>query len=96
MRSLLFALLTLLTSSALAEQARTDFGKLGGADYRIDMPPNGNRGLVVYFHGYSIDAVDFPADQPLYRPLQDLAARGYAVIQSGYSRAGWAVEQAHR
>lgn len=94
MRSLLFAFFTLLTSSAFAEQVSTEFGKLGGADYRIDMPANWNRRLVVYFHGYSIDAVDFPADQPLYRPLQDLTARGYAVIQSGYSRAGWAVEQA--
>ncbi|MGI4854159.1 MAG: hypothetical protein ACRYF4_08970, partial [Janthinobacterium lividum] len=34
----------------------TEVGVLGRAEYRIDVPENWNRGLVVFYHGYSESA----------------------------------------
>ena len=65
-----------------------------GATFRIDIPAQWNRGLVVYFHGYSTSVPDLPADKPVFAYLQPMLDRGYAVIQSGYSRPGWSLEQA--
>jgi pimeloyl-ACP methyl ester carboxylesterase len=68
-------------------------GTLDGASYRIDMPSKWNGILIVYYHGYSEHPVVFDKDKP-----NDLgsgfAAAGFAFAQSGYSVAGWAVEQA--
>jgi pimeloyl-ACP methyl ester carboxylesterase len=79
-----------------AAQAKTEFGKLNGAEFRIDVPDDWNHGLVVYYHGYSTEnhGVSFPQDKPLNPGLAAFTKAGYAVIQSGYSRAGWALEQA--
>jgi alpha-beta hydrolase superfamily lysophospholipase len=94
MRILLLLVFTLLASATQAQSAGTETGRLGDADYRIDLPANWNRSLVVYFHGYSIDPIRFRESSPPYTPLKQLVDRGYAVIQSAYSRTGWAVEQA--
>ncbi|HNR90794.1 MAG TPA: alpha/beta hydrolase [Dokdonella sp.] len=94
MRILIFLAGLLLASLAQADAARVDTGTLDGAHYRIDVPAQWNRGLVVYFHGYSIGDVRFDAGRPLPDSLGKLVERGYAVAQSGYSRSGWAVEQA--
>ena len=75
-------------------EPRVDIGEIEGAAYRIDVPENWNRELIVYFHGYSIGQVRFSRERPLYESLAKLVAQGYAVAQSGYSRSGWAVEQA--
>ena len=93
-RRLLLALL--LTSLFPAAQARTEFGKLNGAEYRIDVPSNWNRGLVVYCHGYDPHpgGVGYDNRKPLPPELEVFVKAGYALIQSGYSAGGWAVEQA--
>lgn len=87
--------LTLL-SVVCAAQAKTEFGKLNGAAFRIEVPYNWNRGLVIYYHGYSAEnhGVVFDEKKPLDPRLAVLTKAGYAVIQSGYSQGGWAVEQA--
>ena len=72
-----------------------DTGTLEGATYRIDIPTDWNRGLVVYYHGYAITPVQLPAREPIAPQLRQLVDRGYAVIQSAYSATGWAVEQAY-
>lgn len=104
-RVLLALVLLLACVTASAREPRTvrqpatggasvDVGRLDGADYRIDMPARWNRGLVVFFHGYSPEPVRFrngEALSPMFTPILDA---GYAVIQSGYSAGGWAVEQA--
>lgn len=79
--------------AAAAAGVRTETGTLAGAAFRIDLPARWNRTLVVYFHGYSTDAVRYARDEALAEPLQRLLARGIAVAQSGYSQSGWAVEQ---
>jgi pimeloyl-ACP methyl ester carboxylesterase len=89
----LFLLLGIL---ALHANAKTEFGKLGGAEYRIDIPVNWNHGLVVYCHGYDPHSVGVGYDEkkPLPPELAVFVTAGYALIQSGYSTGGWALEQA--
>jgi len=94
MRLVLLATFLLLTAAGHAADLRTEFGTLDGASYRIDLPERWNRGLVVYFHGYSIGDVRFNGERPLPQALRGVVERGWAVVQSGYSRSGWAVEQA--
>ena len=68
----------------------SDIGMHEGVAYRIDIPSNWNHELVVFYHGYSIDPVTFPP--PLSPMFEPFLQRHYAVLQSAYSQAGWAVE----
>jgi pimeloyl-ACP methyl ester carboxylesterase len=90
--------LSLLCASAAniapAAATRIEFGTQAGASWRIDVPKNWNHELVVYYHGYSTTPVTFAASEPLSPMFDPFLARGYALIQSGYSATGWAVEQA--
>ncbi|WP_263353454.1 alpha/beta hydrolase family protein [Acidicapsa acidisoli] len=66
---------------------------LDNASYRIDMPEKWNGILIVYYHGYSEKPVVFDKDKP--NEISSLFAyAGYAVIQSGYSEIGLAIEHA--
>lgn len=80
----------------LALQAKTEFGKLQGAEFRIDVPDDWNHSLVVYYHGYDPQnhGVVYDSKKPLDPALAVFTKAGYAVIQSGYSQGGWALEQA--
>jgi pimeloyl-ACP methyl ester carboxylesterase len=80
---------------ALPVAATTDVGDLGGAPYRIDIPPSWNGGLVIYCHGYRGAPVQFDARAP-DEMAQTFAPLGYAVAQSGYSAGGYAVREAVR
>ena len=68
-------------------------GTLEGAAYRIDVPRAWNHNLVVFFHGYAPAAMVPEAAEPLMPWLREFVKRGYAVIQSGYSAGGWAIEE---
>ena len=91
-----FALALLVLCGCVPAYAKREFGKLQGAEFRIDIPDDWNHGLVVYYHGY--DAQDhgtgFDPKKPLEPSLAVFTKSGYAVIQSGYSQGGWALEQA--
>ncbi|MDR3388261.1 MAG: alpha/beta hydrolase [Rudaea sp.] len=78
-----------------ATQPVTEMGTLGGASYRIDIPANWNRNLVVFYHGYATTPVIFSVGEKLSPMFDPMLKQGYAVIQSGYSAGGWAVEQAY-
>jgi pimeloyl-ACP methyl ester carboxylesterase len=93
----LFALAVIVSSAAgrAEEKATTDIGTHAGAAYRIDIPANWNRSLIVYYHGYSITPIVFEAREPVSPMFDPLLKRGYAVIQSAYSAEGWAVEQGY-
>lgn len=80
--------------AAVPQAPRVEIGHLDGAGYRIDVPAGWNRGLVVFFHGYSIDPPVFREGERISPMFDPILARGFAVIQSAYSRTGWAVEQA--
>ena len=73
----------------------TEVGFLGGAEYRIDIPRDWNGALVVYFHGYAEHGATFHIAEHLHPDLEALTDRHYAVAQSAYSEAGWAVQQAY-
>jgi pimeloyl-ACP methyl ester carboxylesterase len=91
---LFFVFVACCAASTVAAQS-SDFGRLEGADYRIDMPRNWNHELIVFYHGYSMQPVRFARGErisPMFQPMLD---QGYAVIQSGYSAGGWAVEQGY-
>jgi len=68
-------------------------GKLGEAEYRIDIPNNFNGNLVLYCHGYSPTPGKFQHDQAPDAQLKAFLDSGYAVAQSGYSKGGWAVKE---
>lgn len=72
----------------------TEVGTIEGASFRIDIPAHWNHELVVYYHGYELTPTRFAAGEPLSPMVEQFLARGYALAQSGYSRAGWAIEQA--
>ncbi|HET9834966.1 MAG TPA: alpha/beta hydrolase [Rhodanobacteraceae bacterium] len=93
---LALALLCVAGQAFAAEPSRmqTETGMLQGASYRIDVPARWNHKLVVYFHGYADRPVVFGKHDALSPMFDSLLGRGYAVIQSGYSQGGWAVQQA--
>jgi pimeloyl-ACP methyl ester carboxylesterase len=104
MRALLVIVLLIFcaASAAATEKERvigapahaiTQIGTQDDAGYRIDIPANWNRGLVVYFHGYSIDPVRFEKGEAISPMFEPILKSGFAVIQSAYSQTGWAVEQ---
>ncbi|MBS1813662.1 MAG: alpha/beta hydrolase [Acidobacteria bacterium] len=71
-----------------------EVGTLDGVPYRIDLPDKWNRGLVVYFHGYTHAPVHFREDAPELAKLRHVIRSGYAVVQSAYAQAGWALQSA--
>ncbi len=97
------------TAPLSASQPGTLTGKLGGADYRIEVPAAWNGTLFLYSHGERIVAIEDqerrdgsvgqggpdPADTaPNPDVSQWLLAHRYAIAGSSYSSTGWAVEDA--
>src|ERR1700761_7082491 len=73
----------------------TEVGLLDGAAYRIDIPAHWNHSLVVYYHGYALQPISFHIAERLTGQEQPFFERNYAVIQSAYSKTGWALQQAY-
>lgn len=73
----------------------TEVGLLNGAAYRIDVPKYWNHALVVYYHGYALQPVTFHIASRLVGQTAPIFQRHYAVIESAYSRTGWALQQAY-
>ena len=73
----------------------TEVGDLNGAAYRIDVPQNWNGSLVVYYHGYAEHGATFHVAEHLHPDLETLTDRHFAIAQSAYSEAGWALQQAY-
>lgn len=91
---MLFVAFACGTVAQAAVHATHQVGTLAGASYRIDMPAHWNHRLVVFFHGYTDAPVVFGKGETLSPMFDPLLAHGYAVIQSGYSAGGWAIQQA--
>lgn len=73
----------------------TEVGLVDGAPYRIDVPPEWNKSLIVYYHGYQEGSAAFRIAEKLNPQLQPFLLRHYAILQSGYSQPGWALQQAY-
>lgn len=67
-------------------------GELEGVPYRIQIPAEWNRGLVMYAHGYRPRGGTWAPLPPVFSMV--FLSRGFAVAESGYSRQGWALEEA--
>jgi pimeloyl-ACP methyl ester carboxylesterase len=69
-------------------------GSLGGAKYKIEVPANWNGTLLLYSHGYQFTAPATVGD--VGDPITGgaLLHQGFALAGSGYSRTGWALQQA--
>jgi pimeloyl-ACP methyl ester carboxylesterase len=78
-------------------------GNINGAPYRIVVPANWNKTLLVYAHGYR-DKADHPGEVDNraadIAPSPELAAvllgQGYALAGTAYKDNGWAVEEGIR
>lgn len=96
-RDWVFLTLAILVSCACAQaQPTIETGTLAGAAYRIDIPPDWNRRVVVFFHGTSETPLAYATGEPLSPMFRHILQRRYAVIQSGYSAGGWALEEAEK
>lgn len=73
----------------------TEVGLLDGAAYRIDIPAQWNHSLVVFYHGYALQPVSFHIAAKLVGQQAPFFDRHYAVIQSAFSRTGWALQQGY-
>jgi pimeloyl-ACP methyl ester carboxylesterase len=74
---------------------KVENGSINAATFRIDLPANWNKGLVMYCHGYDVGLPQADADAPQARALRDVfLKRGFAFAQSAYSTRGWAVKEA--
>jgi pimeloyl-ACP methyl ester carboxylesterase len=62
--------------------AKTDFGRLGGMNYQVEIPDNWNHRLVLYMHGNDQDS-----ELQVYPPInrEYLVDHGYAWASSSYS-----------
>jgi pimeloyl-ACP methyl ester carboxylesterase len=76
-------------------QGTTEVGLLDGAAYRIDIPSDWNHSLIVYYHGYAENNVTFHIAERLQGRVAPLLDRHFAIVQSGYSEPGWALQQAY-
>lgn len=87
------ALLSILLGPTGSAQAiKVHEGDLDGAPYRIQIPDDWQGGLVMYAHGYHIRG---RAWTPLGKAhCTVFLDRGFAVAESGYSRQGWAIQEA--
>jgi len=82
------------TQAAAPREPVSESGTTDGAAYRIDVPAAWNGGLVVFYHGYEVVGQRRPATYRGLPGTDQFLRRGYAVIQSAYSRQGWAVAEA--
>jgi pimeloyl-ACP methyl ester carboxylesterase len=73
----------------------TEIGLVDGAAYRIDIPTDWNHSLVVFYHGYAERPPEFHIADRLNSQVLPMFQRHYAIVQSGYSLPGWALQQAY-
>jgi pimeloyl-ACP methyl ester carboxylesterase len=99
MSLLLICLLSLCASAqekaAGNEENKVENGTIEGAPFRIDVPANWNKTLVMYCHGYVPAGVPPNINDPRLSLMRNaFVSRGFAFAQSGYRVQGWAVKEA--
>jgi hypothetical protein len=94
-------ILNLCVSNASASVPPIDeSGNINGAAYRIVVPANWNKTLLIYAHGYR-DKADHPGEidnraaeiAPSEALATVLLGQGYALAGTAYRENGWAVEE---
>ena len=77
-------------SAAQTTVSTVESGAINGAPFRIEIPPNWNKGLVMNAHGYR-RAADGPwnPENPKSNELRTVfLSRGFSIAESGYSADG--------
>ncbi len=94
-KSSFVALLLLCFSlTTFAQTSKIETGEINGAPFRIEVPVNWNKGLVMYCHGYeTVGSKNNIADAKPNPMRDEFIKRGFAVAQSAYSTQGWAVKE---
>ena len=82
-------------AATTSDAPNVEIGTLDGVSYRFDVPADWNHGVIVFYHGYSIAPIVFRDGEKVSPMFDPMLAEGYALIQSGYSATGWAVEQGY-
>ncbi len=91
---IIFLLLFCFSLTAFAQTSKIETGEINGAPFRIEIPANWNKGLVMYCHGYETVGAKTNVADPKPNPIRDeFIKRGFAVAQSAYSTQGWAVKE---
>ena len=71
-----------------------DIGEINGAKYRIYIPENWNKGLVIYCHGYEEIGEEI---DPLTAELDDFVKifsdKGFAFAESSYRKQGLIIKE---
>jgi pimeloyl-ACP methyl ester carboxylesterase len=81
--------------SAIQTGNKVETGQINAAAFRIEIPANWNKGLVMYCHGYQVVGTPPAAMEAMLRPFRQVFLdRGFAFAQSDYRRQGWAVKEA--
>ena len=85
----------ILLTSPLRAEVKVDAGEINGASFRIDIPADWNRSLVMLCHGYQgPNVVRYDEKTPLAAWMPLFLQAGYAVARSGYAEAGAAIQPA--
>lgn len=85
----------MLLSGVLRAGVKVDAGEINGASFRIDIPENWNRSLVIFCHGYQGPGlVRYDEKTPLMPWMPLFLQQGYAIARSGYAEAGAAIQPA--
>jgi len=71
-----------------------EVGSIAGAAYRIDVPKDWNHSLVVVYHGYTETPYHYRITDAINSQAAPMLERGFAIVQSGFSEAGWALQVA--
>lgn len=69
--------------------ATADFGTLGRAAYRIEMPENWNRKLILFAHGVRLNSTELRVSNPNEALRARWISEGYAWAASSYSENGY-------
>jgi pimeloyl-ACP methyl ester carboxylesterase len=85
------------STGSTGSRAVNDSGTIGGAQYKLQVPPNWNGTLFLYSHGFVGPsepnlAMDAPGAGDAIGAW--LLRQGYAIAGSSYSSKGWSVEEA--
>ena len=98
-RSFFAVFLVIFSSFACAEEKsapRILTGTQGAAPWRIDVPANWNGKLIVFFHGNEREPITYDEKPYAGGGRRLILERGYALVQSGYARADWNIEDGYR
>ena len=86
--------LLLVYTLAQTPTGNVELGTINGAPFRIEMPAQWNKGLIMYAHGYQPADAKYNFDYPRSPAVRQIfLSRGFAYAESAYSAQSWAVKE---